>query len=89
MENLRKAPKVYLGTSLVDSQLNIDPFFTTFLIKDRLLHNCMFDSSASCNVMHLEVTNELDIKVTTAYGKCTAMDSREVPVVGCVKGLVV
>ncbi|KAH9302428.1 hypothetical protein KI387_014011, partial [Taxus chinensis] len=54
-----------------------------------LLHNCMFDSGASCNLMPLEVMNELNIKVTTTYGKCTAMDSREVPVVGCVKGLVV
>ncbi|KAH9294979.1 hypothetical protein KI387_038567, partial [Taxus chinensis] len=43
----------------------------------------------SCNVMPLEVMNELNIKVTTAYGKFTAMDSIEVPVVGCVKGLVV
>ncbi|KAH9288667.1 hypothetical protein KI387_032784, partial [Taxus chinensis] len=33
--------------------------------------------------------NELDIKVTTVYGKGTAMDSREVPVVGCVKVIVV
>ncbi|KAH9315166.1 hypothetical protein KI387_023793 [Taxus chinensis] len=89
VEDLGETPEVYLGTSLVDSQLNVDPFFTTLIIKDRLLHNCMFDSGASCNVMPLEVMNELDIKVTTAYGKCTAMDSREVPVVGCVKGLVV
>ncbi|KAH9331770.1 hypothetical protein KI387_003878, partial [Taxus chinensis] len=54
-----------------------------------LLHNCMFDSGASCNVMPLEVMNELDIKVKATYGKCTTMDSREVLVVGCVKGLVV
>ncbi|KAH9306191.1 hypothetical protein KI387_010595, partial [Taxus chinensis] len=44
---------------------------------------------ASCNVMPLEVMNELDIKVTKTYGKRTVMDSREVPVSGCVKGLVV
>ncbi|KAH9312345.1 hypothetical protein KI387_027380, partial [Taxus chinensis] len=44
---------------------------------------------ASCNVMPLEVMNELNIKVTRAYGKCTAMDSRYVPILGCVKGLVV
>ncbi|KAH9289792.1 hypothetical protein KI387_033909, partial [Taxus chinensis] len=43
----------------------------------------------SCNVMPLEVMNELNIKVTTAYGKCIVMDSREVLVVGCVKGLMV
>ncbi|KAH9293098.1 hypothetical protein KI387_041698, partial [Taxus chinensis] len=43
---------------------------------------------ASCNVIPLEVMNELDIKVTTEYGKC-AKDSREVLVVGSVKGLVV
>ncbi|KAH9295238.1 hypothetical protein KI387_038826 [Taxus chinensis] len=89
LEEPGEPPEVYLGTSLVESQLNVDPFFTTLIIKDRLLHNCMFDSRASCNVMPLEVMNELNIKVTTTYGKCTAMDSREVPVVGCVKGLVV
>ncbi|KAH9289665.1 hypothetical protein KI387_033782, partial [Taxus chinensis] len=33
--------------------------------------------------------NELDLKVIATYGKCAAMDSREVPIVGCVKGLVV
>ncbi|KAH9326649.1 hypothetical protein KI387_006827, partial [Taxus chinensis] len=54
-----------------------------------LLHNCMFDSGASCNVMPLEVMNELNVKVTTTYEKCTDMDSREVPLVGFVKGLVV
>lgn len=49
----------------------------------------MFDSGASCNVMSLEVMNELNIKGTKYYGKCNKMDSREVPVLGCVKGLVV
>ncbi|KAH9320391.1 hypothetical protein KI387_044491, partial [Taxus chinensis] len=44
---------------------------------------------ASYNVMPLEVMNEINIKVIGAYGKCTAMESREVPVVGCMKGLVV
>ncbi|KAH9304017.1 hypothetical protein KI387_008421, partial [Taxus chinensis] len=86
LEELGEPPKVYLGTSLVKSQLNVDPFFTTLVIKDKLLHNYMFDFGASCNVMPLEVMNELGIKVTV-YGKCTAMDSREVPVVGCVKDL--
>ncbi|KAH9321588.1 hypothetical protein KI387_016227, partial [Taxus chinensis] len=43
----------------------------------------------SCNIMPMEVMNELNIKVIAAYGKFTIMDSREVPVVGCVKGLVV
>ncbi|KAH9289577.1 hypothetical protein KI387_033694, partial [Taxus chinensis] len=89
IEELGEPPEVYIGTSLVKSQLNVDPFFTTLIIKDRLLHNCMFDSGASFNVMPLEVINELNMKVTTSYGKCTTIDSREVPMVGCVKGLVV
>ncbi|KAH9303302.1 hypothetical protein KI387_014885 [Taxus chinensis] len=88
-EELDEPPEVYLGTSLVDSQLNVDPFFTALIIKDRFLHNCMFDLGASCNVMPLEVINELNIKVIAAYVKCTTMDSREVLVVRCVKGLVV
>lgn len=49
----------------------------------------MFDSGASYNVMPLEFMNILNIKVTKTYGKCNTMDSREVSVVGCVKGLVV
>ncbi|KAH9325412.1 hypothetical protein KI387_005590, partial [Taxus chinensis] len=44
---------------------------------------------ASCNVILLEFMNELDIKVTEAFGKCQAMDLREVSVIGYVKGLVV
>ncbi|KAH9298392.1 hypothetical protein KI387_030074, partial [Taxus chinensis] len=89
LEEFGEPPEVYLGTSLVESQLSIDPFFTTLIIKDQLLHKYMFESRASCNVMPLEVMNELDIKVTTTYGKFTTMYSREVLVVGCVKGLVV
>ncbi|KAH9326444.1 hypothetical protein KI387_006622, partial [Taxus chinensis] len=69
--------------------LNVDPFFTILIIKDRFVHNCMFDSWESCNVMPLEVMNDLDIKVIAAYGNSTTMESREVSVVGCVKGLVV
>lgn len=78
-----------MGTYLLESQLNVDPFFTTLIINDRFLYNCMFDSATSCNVMPLEVTNGLKIKVTTTYDKCTTMDSRDVLVLGCVKGLVV
>ncbi|KAH9297619.1 hypothetical protein KI387_029301, partial [Taxus chinensis] len=44
---------------------------------------------ATYNVMPLEVMNDLNIKVTTTYGKCTTMESIDVPVVGCVKGLLV
>ncbi|KAH9316058.1 hypothetical protein KI387_024685, partial [Taxus chinensis] len=48
LEALGEPPEVYLGTSLVESQLNVDPFFTTLIIKDRMLHNFMFDSGDSC-----------------------------------------
>ncbi|KAH9297485.1 hypothetical protein KI387_029167, partial [Taxus chinensis] len=68
LEDLGEAHEVYLGTCLVDSQLNVDPFFTTLIIKDRVLHNCMFDSGASCNVMPIEVMNEMDIKLIAPYG---------------------
>ncbi|KAH9304506.1 hypothetical protein KI387_008910, partial [Taxus chinensis] len=73
-EELAEPPEVYLGTSLVDSQLNVDPFFTTLIIKDRLLHNYMFDSGASCNVMPLEVMNELNIKLVAYPGKNLKLD---------------
>ncbi|KAH9303258.1 hypothetical protein KI387_014841, partial [Taxus chinensis] len=77
LEELGEPPEVYFGKSLVESQLSVDQFFTTLIIKDMLLYNCMFDYGASCNFMPLEFMNELDIKVTTTYGRCTTMESRE------------
>lgn len=89
LEELGESSEVYLGTSLVESQLDVDPFLTTFIIKDKPVHNCMFDSGASCNLMPLEVMNELNMKVTIAFWKCTTMYLREVLVIRYVKGLVV
>ncbi|KAH9289420.1 hypothetical protein KI387_033537, partial [Taxus chinensis] len=43
---------------------------------------------ASCNVMPLEFMNDMDLKIIEAYGKYISMDLREIPVVGCVKGLI-
>ncbi|KAH9312132.1 hypothetical protein KI387_027167, partial [Taxus chinensis] len=38
-ENMEEPPEVYLGTSLVESQLDVDPFFTTLIVNGWLLHN--------------------------------------------------
>lgn len=89
LENIGESLEVYLGTSLVEFQPDVDTFHTTLIIKDRVVHNCMFDSWASCNVIPLKVMNELNIKVTKTFGKCTFMDSRKVLVIGYVQGLVV
>ncbi|KAH9321958.1 hypothetical protein KI387_016597, partial [Taxus chinensis] len=54
LEDLGESPKVYLGTSLVESHLDVDPFYNTLIIKDQLVHNYMFKSGASCNMMPLK-----------------------------------
>lgn len=45
----------------------------------------MIDSGAAANVMPYGVMKELGLSVNTFYGKCYAMDKKEVPVVATIK----
>jgi len=72
--------KVYVGSSMVNNRMGVDPFYTTLIINGWLLHKCMLDSRGSNNVMPLEIMNELGLKVSKSFGKCFAMDSKEVNV---------
>ncbi|KAH9324897.1 hypothetical protein KI387_005075, partial [Taxus chinensis] len=54
LEELGESSEVYLGTYVVEYQLDMDQFYTSLIFKDRLVHNCMFDLGASCNVMPLK-----------------------------------
>lgn len=58
------------------------PFFVSMLESDLCLHNCMYESSASSNVITKKVMNQLNLKVTRPYRNVCAMDSREVEVLG-------
>lgn len=45
----------------------------------------MIDSGAAANIMPYGVMKELGLSVTTIYGKCYAMDNREVPMIGTMR----
>lgn len=63
------------------------PFFLTLDINDRLLHNCMLNSSASTNVMTKKVMEQLNLRILRPYHNICSMDSRKVEVLGVVKYL--
>ena len=63
------------------------PFFLTLDINDKLLHNCMLDSSASTNAMTKKVMEQLNLIISRPYHKICSMDSRKVEVLGVVKDL--
>ena len=60
------------------------PFFIPLCIGYLVLHNCMFDSGASTNVLPLAVMKRLGLQVSRSYRNLCALDSREVKVCGVV-----
>jgi hypothetical protein len=63
------------------------PFFVSLMINDLLLHNCMYDSGASSNIITKNVMEMLNLKVTRPYHNVCAMDSREIETHGIILNL--
>lgn len=80
-------PVVYLGTSVTKTLTQVDPFYLTLLINEKMLKTCMIDSGAAINIMLEDVMKELRMHVDTPYNKCYAMDNRSVLVVGIMKDI--
>lgn len=80
-----QTPEVYVRTTITQEPSQVDPFYVTLLVNNQLIKNCMIDSGAAANVMPYGVMKELGLSVTTVYGKCYAMDNREVPIIGTMK----
>ena len=87
VKNNEETPIVYLGTTLNKRSNQVDPFYLTLLINNKLIKNCMIDSGAAVNIMSADVMKEIGLKVDTPFGKCYAMDNRSVPVVGIIKNV--
>ena len=49
------------------------PFFMSLQINGLILRNFMLDSSASTNIMTLEVMNQLALQITRPYRNVKAM----------------
>ena len=59
-------------------------FYISLIANDKLLHNCMLDSSASSKHHDQESYGKVCLKITRPYQNVCAMDSREIDVVGII-----
>ena len=76
-------PKVN-GKSTYGSVL---PFYVSLHIHDKILHNAMFDSGASDNLMPKAVTEKLNLDITRPYKDLFSFDSSQVKCLGLIKDL--
>jgi hypothetical protein len=65
------------------------PFYVTFKVHDLNLHNSMFDSGASHNLMPKEIMDNLGLDITRQYKDIYSFDSRKVKCLGLIKDLVI
>jgi hypothetical protein len=59
-------PVVILGPLVEDRDDSSPPFYTSFNIHDKVLHNCLMDSGAFHNLMPKIVMEELGLEITKA-----------------------
>lgn len=76
---------IYLGSTIIKNSSQVDPFYLTLMINNKMIKNCMIDSGATINVMPVGFMKELGMGTHTTFGKCYAMDNRSVLVVGVMK----
>ncbi len=67
----------------------VPPFYVSLNIHDKILHNAMFDSGASHNLMPKSVMGKLDLDITRPYKDLYSFDSSQVRCLGLVKDLCV
>ena len=65
------------------------PFYVSLNIHDKILHNDMFDSGTSHNLMPKSVMEKLDIDITRPYKDLFSFDSSQVRCLGLIKDLCV
>jgi len=65
------------------------PFYVSFHIHDKILHNAMFDSGASHNLMPKSVMERLNLDITRPYKDLYSFDSSQVKCLGLIKDLCV
>eukprot|EP00253_Pinus_taeda_P002724 PITA_02724 len=82
-------PIVVFGPHVEEVDSSTPPFYIPLLIHDFLLHNCMFDSGASHNLMPLSVMKQLNLQVTKPYRDLYSFDSNKVKCLGVIKDMVV
>jgi len=71
-------PAVILGPMVEDRNESSPPFYTSFNIHDKVLHNCLMDSGASHNLMPKTVMEKLGLEFTQSYHDLYSFDYRKV-----------
>ena len=84
-------PKIMFGPCAQASLKSEDvpPFYISLTIHDMFLHNAMFDSGASHNLMPKIIMECLGLDITRPYKDLYSFDSREAKCLGLIKDLVV
>ena len=84
-------PKIMFGpwAQTLDKYEDVPPFYINLRIHDIFLHNAMFDSSVSHNLMPKIIMDILGIDITRPYKDLYSFDSRELKCLGLIKDLVV
>lgn len=67
----------------------VPPFYVSLNIHDKVLHNAMFDSGASHNLMPKSMMEKLDLDITRPYKDLFSFDSSQVRCLGPIKDLCV
>jgi ribonuclease HI len=85
VENASKKPQA----TTLSTRKNIPPFLLTFEIFNRNVHNCMFDSGASSNVMPWSVCQKINAEVEPSSLKIIQLDRTDVKVMGELKNVLI
>jgi len=67
-------PVVLFGPHVEEVDSSTPPFYISLLTHDFLLHNCMFDSGDSHNLMPLSMMKQLNLQVTKPYRDLYSFD---------------
>jgi len=78
---------ILMASQMKDKDETIPPFYVSLKIHDKVLHNCLLDSSASHNLMPKVVMEELGLQITKPYHDLFSFDSRNVQCLGVIKDL--
>jgi len=71
------------------SEDNSPSFYVSLTIHNKILHNCLLDTSASNNLMPKTVMDELGLDITRPYHDLFSFDSRKVKCLALIKDLAI
>lgn len=84
-------PKMIFGsaTNGESHDSDVPPFYISLRLHDFVLHNAMFDSGASHNLMPKAIMDKLGLDITWKYHDLYSFDSNRARCIGLIKDLIV